>query len=85
MDGFPCFFTTAHTEADLAFVAAAMKDAVAELQESGFLPGHTPRAEGVLDATRPPVPGARLGRDRDGSPAWFAPNPETPGKFVKVS
>jgi hypothetical protein len=31
------------------------------------------------------VPGARLGRDTDGRPAWFVPNPEQPGKYRKVS
>jgi len=30
------------------------------------------------------VPGAKLGKDRDGRPAWFVPNPDAPGKFVKV-
>ncbi len=38
-----------------------------------------------LDASLPPVPGARLGRDREGNPAWFVPSPENPSKFVKLS
>jgi len=38
----------------------------------------------LLDANKPPVPGAKLGKDRDGRPAWFVPNPAAPGKFVKV-
>jgi acyl carrier protein len=38
----------------------------------------------MLDAARPPVPGARLGRDPAGQPAWFVPRAGQPGKFVKL-
>jgi acyl carrier protein len=38
----------------------------------------------VLDAARPPFPGARLGRDPTGQPAWFVPRADQPGKFVKL-
>jgi hypothetical protein len=37
-----------------------------------------------LDARRPPVPGARLGRDAGGVAAWFVPNPEEPGRYVAL-
>ncbi len=37
----------------------------------------------LLDAAHPPVPGARLGRDASGKPAWFVPKPGHPGKYVK--
>jgi len=84
-DGFPCFMTTAHTEADMAHVATAFKTAVTEMQEGGFLPAAQPRGElHVLDASSPPAPGARLGRDRDGSAAWFVPSMDEPGRFVKI-
>ncbi|WP_298911225.1 hypothetical protein [uncultured Nostoc sp.] len=33
----PCFLTTAHSEADLAFVMAAFKESIAEMQSAGFL------------------------------------------------
>ena len=81
LEGFPCFFTTAHTAADFALVEQAFRASVAELQEAGFLPGQPAPA---LDGDRPPVPGARLGRDRDGNPAWFVPNPDAPGKYLHV-
>jgi amino acid adenylation domain-containing protein len=83
LDGFPCFFTTAHTTADVSRVAKAFRDSVAELQEAGFLPERAKQAVS-LDPNSPPVPGARLGRDRDGSPAWFIPNPNEHGKYMKV-
>jgi amino acid adenylation domain-containing protein len=83
-DGFPCFFTTAHSESDFAHIAKAFKESVAEMQESGFFP-EKPRAAAAAapDPNLPPVPGARLGRDPSGNPAWFVPNPSNPGQFVK--
>jgi amino acid adenylation domain-containing protein len=38
-----------------------------------------------LDPGAPPVPGARLGRDRDGNPAWFVPHPDNPNKYKKLT
>ncbi len=84
LDNFPCFFTTAHSEADFAAIAAAYKDSVLELQEYDFLPRGVATPRTVMDASQPPVPGARLGREPDGRPCWFVPNPEQPGKFLKV-
>jgi amino acid adenylation domain-containing protein len=31
----------------------------------------------------PPVPGARLGKDPQGNPGWYIPDPNEPGKFLK--
>jgi hypothetical protein len=84
LDNFPCFFTTAHTAEDFAKIKTAFKEAVAELIASDFMPGRVVAAPKLFDANRPPVPGARLGRDADGQPGWFVANPETPGKFMKV-
>lgn len=82
-DGFPCFLTTAHGEAEVAQIVQAFRESVVEMQESGFLPGGRPLA-GAVHASQPPVPGARLGRDEKGNPAWFVPNPEQPGKYLMV-
>jgi glutamate-1-semialdehyde aminotransferase/acyl carrier protein len=41
-DGFPCFLTTAHSDADVAKVVESFKSCVAEMQASEFLPGSTP-------------------------------------------
>ena len=81
LDNFPCFFTTAHSEADFQFITKAYKESVLEMQQSGFLPGKPVETATVFDASRPPAPGARLGRDRDGSPAWFVPDPNEQGKY----
>jgi len=85
LDNFPCFFTTAHSEADVQIIATAFKDSVRELQESDFLPRHKVPVAMVFDAAKPPVPGARLGKDVDGKPAWFVPNPKGPAKYLKVN
>ncbi len=85
LDNFPCFFTTAHSEADVQLIATAFKDSVRELQESDFLPRHKVPVAMVFDAAKPPVPGARLGKDADGKPAWFVPNPKDPAKYLKVN
>ena len=82
-DGFPCFFTTTHGPEQVAAVAKACRESVAEMQEAGFLAGG-PRPA-VIDAASPPVPGARLGRDPAGNPAWYVADPAQPGKFLKVN
>jgi amino acid adenylation domain-containing protein len=85
MDGFPCFMTAAHTDADVDRLIEAFKDSVAEMRESGFLPGGPVAIPAsAFDPGAPPLPGARLGRDRHGSPAWYVPNASEPGKFVQL-
>jgi len=81
LEGFPCFLTTAHTQADIDFIVKAFKESVAEMQESGFLPA-APSAARIDDASHPPAPGARLGRDPSGRPRWYVPDPAQPGKYV---
>lgn len=85
LDNFPCFFTTAHSEADFVAIGKAFKDSVLELQEAEFLPRRRQAEVRTLDADKPPVTGARLGKDAEGNPAWFVPNPDAPGKFMRVS
>ena len=84
LDNFPCFFTTAHSEDDFQAITQAYKDSVLELQESGFIPRHAATSRTVMDAAKPAVAGARLGRDPEGRPAWYVANPQQPGKFMKV-
>lgn len=84
LDNFPCFFTTAHTADDFALIKTAFKESVNELQESGFIQKNAANTAKSLDATQPPVPGARLGKDPEGNPAWFIPNPDAPGKYMRL-
>ena len=85
LDNFPCFLTTAHSEEDIRFLIQGYKDSVQELLDSEFVPRRVATPSTVMDAGQPPVPGARLGREPDGRPAWFVPHPEQPGEFVKVA
>nr|WP_083636515.1 hybrid non-ribosomal peptide synthetase/type I polyketide synthase [Leptolyngbya sp. 'hensonii'] len=88
----PCFFTLSHTEEEIERVIRAFKDSVAELQMAGFLPGATvadgangaSNGQTTFDRNRPPQPGARLGKDPEGNPAWYIPDPDRPGKYLKV-
>ncbi|MGQ0507154.1 MAG: aminotransferase class III-fold pyridoxal phosphate-dependent enzyme [Myxococcaceae bacterium] len=87
MDGFPCFITAAFTQKDLDLLIQCFKDAITELQDAGFIPPRKISAttQATLDPSSPPVPGARLGRDPSGNPAWFVPSPTEPGKYVQLS
>jgi hypothetical protein len=38
----------------------------------------------IVRADRPPLPGARLGRDQRGRPRWFVPDPERAGKYLQI-
>ena len=68
------FLTTAHTKSDIDRVVAAFKETIEEMQEAEFLPGGAPEH----------LPGARLGKDLNGRPAWFVPDPDQPGKYLQV-
>ncbi|QYO64422.1 hypothetical protein [Leptolyngbya sp. 7M] len=85
----PCFFTLSHTDADIEFIIRVFKDSVAELQVIGFLPSTTPvnpvtNGHSKSNQNSPPQPGARLGKDPEGNPAWFIPDPDRSGKYLQV-
>lgn len=89
-DNFPCFLTEAHSAADVQLIATAFAESLAELAVD-FLPPTTPPKPTEQPATtlqtlnRPPAPGARLGRDAAGNPAWFMSDPVRPGRYVQLS
>ena len=68
------------TNLERLYLRLANRDSIAELQEGGFYP--VPAKQVKADA--PPVPGARLGRDQAGNPAWYIADPKDPAKFVPV-
>jgi amino acid adenylation domain-containing protein len=67
-DGFPWFINLAHTEEDLNFVLNAFKKAVTAMQLMGVFPMTIAYQDFTASA---PVPGAVLGRDLEGNPAWY--------------
>lgn len=88
-DGRPCFLTTAHTDSDLALVMTAFRETIAELQSAGFLAAPPKRSVNPLPSltvsTDPPHPNAKLGRDPQGNPAWYIPDPERQGKYLQIA
>jgi amino acid adenylation domain-containing protein len=94
LDGFPCFMTDAHTEEDIDTMIAAFNDSIADMIEAGFFRAQnaapfvslvTPAAPAITNAGQPPVAGAKLGRDREGNPAWFVPDDDNPGKYLQIN
>jgi hypothetical protein len=94
-EGRPCFLTTAHSDADCEAIIEAFRGAVAEMQAGGFLQDDYRKpvtsASELLRASggwrhpyTPPAPGARIGRDRLGNPAWFVPDPQRPGRYLQL-
>lgn len=87
-DGFPCFLTEAHTDAEVDLICKLFGESVHEMIETGFfrttvLTGDK-SANNWHGANQPPTPGAKLGRDQAGNPAWFVANPDQPGKYLQV-
>ncbi|WP_231878255.1 type I polyketide synthase [Oleiphilus sp. HI0117] len=88
-DARPCFLTTAHSDEDIAAIIKAFEEAVDEMLSLGFFPELDPSKNTNTQNTEetaslqntPPVPGARLGKDSQGKPAWFIRDPEQPGKY----
>ena len=85
-DARPIFLTTAHTEEDLEKVYQAFSESITQLQSAGFMSGKIrPDDSTEFSSDNPPLPGARLGKTPDGSPAWFTPDPDRPGKYCQLS
>jgi hypothetical protein len=78
-------------------VIAKFEEAVRELKEIGLIPDYrhpaptsSPAGQAIAAlspvtpaaANEPPTPNARLGKDRDGNPAWFIPDEKNPGKYL---
>src|SRR5688572_15730534 len=82
----PQFITTSHRDADLALFRNAVIKSVSELVAHGLVSGDAVALQRLskAEANTPPVEGARLGKDQDGMPAWFIPDPDRPGKFRQV-
>ena len=83
-DGFPCFLTEAHTEADIRFVIQQFEASINDLIGAEIMVSKPPETTGRLQE-EPPMPGARLGRDPEGNPAWFISDPSRPGKYKQLN
>ncbi|MBD2699155.1 amino acid adenylation domain-containing protein [Spirosoma sp. BT702] len=91
-DGFPCFMTEAHTDADIKRIAEAFQESIRALIDAQFLsspapvlPKAAPKPTNMVNSVdHPPVAGAKLGRDAQGNVAWFFKDPSRPGKYLQL-
>jgi glutamate-1-semialdehyde aminotransferase/acyl carrier protein len=95
LDGFPCFLTEAHNRNDVDTIIDKFGKSIEELISAGFLPTGALNPMDVKNHQHPGstmkveetslIPGARLGRDKDGNPAWFVADPDRPGKYLQLT
>jgi glutamate-1-semialdehyde aminotransferase len=78
----PCFLTLAHSDADLEHILWAFKVSIAELQSVGFLSSSGNAI--AINSNLPPQPGARLGKDKSGNPAWFIADPDRSDTYLQI-
>ncbi|MGB3775540.1 MAG: aminotransferase class III-fold pyridoxal phosphate-dependent enzyme, partial [Leeuwenhoekiella sp.] len=88
-DGFPCFLTTSYNDEDIEKLKTDFAESCDELIHAGIFPASAASAEGqsfkVNSKTlnTPPVPGAKLGRDEQGNPAWYLPSADDEQEYIK--
>jgi amino acid adenylation domain-containing protein len=90
-DGFPCFITTAYTSEDIDRLIKKFIMSTHELIDCGIFDSESvnyPPISNKMSASSklnsPPLPGARLGRDEAGNPAWFIPDVHHKGDYIKI-
>lgn len=91
LEGFACFLTTAHTAEDIQTIIKCFKESLIELKTVGLIPEYQHQTSEIDNELAnysklnvPPIPGAKLGKDRDGNPAWFIKDDKNPGEFLQV-
>lgn len=83
-DARPCFLTLAHSQSDIDRVVSAYKQSIDEMLALRFFePTRKIPAKSSLP-TEPPIPGARLGKDPEGNPAWYIEDPDNQGKYLML-
>lgn len=92
LEGFPTYLTASHTADDIDQLVERFRLAIERMIADGMLYSRKAPAKigsgtdaGSVVSVAPPVPGARLGKDPRGNPAWYAPDPERPGAYVQIS
>ncbi len=88
-DGFPCFMTAAYKEEDVTSIINSFIESIFELKKAGVFQFNTTENTDLpyktsTELNQPPKPGAKLGLDQSGNPAWFIPDSKQEGGFVKI-
>ena len=83
-DARPMFITTAHTDEDISAIVKAFKEAMDEMITMEFFPVTKSTVGKTASMNqKPPVEGARLGRDESGKAAWYVPSRTDKNQFEK--
>lgn len=87
LEGFSCFLTTAHSQEDIDKIINTFEECLTELKAVNFIPEyeHAATAIPAPNFDTPPIPEARLGKDKDGNPGWFVKDEKNPGKYLQVN
>ncbi|WP_400080183.1 amino acid adenylation domain-containing protein [Winogradskyella sp. R77965] len=90
-DGFPCYMTTAFTDEDLTYLINTFKECIEELISAGIFKGEDSSNSQISrkivftdELNRPPLPGAKLGFDDKGNPAWFVEDKEKKNGYIQI-
>jgi hypothetical protein len=93
-DGFPCFMTEAFEEEDVRQIINSFKKSVEQMVLAEFFSNNKIESialkqsgtnNSAIIPIQPPVPGAKLGRDEDGNPAWFIEDSNKKGEYIKIN
>lgn len=90
-EGFNCFLTTAHSDTDIDQLIKAFEESLIELKAAKFIPDYTHPVQTQDNGSSsqilstPPIPNAKLGKDKDGNPGWFVKDEQNPGKYLQVN
>jgi len=87
LEGFSCFLTTAHSPEDIDRIIRTFEECLLELKAVNFIPEYTHPVTAAPNNSfnTPPVPDAKLGKDKDGNPGWFVKDMKNPGKYLQVN
>jgi amino acid adenylation domain-containing protein len=80
----PNFLTTEHSSADVEKILGAFKSSLAQLVLLGLIEGDAAAAKKFLSGNGSIPPGARLGKNAQGVPAYFIEDPNNAGKYIEV-
>ncbi len=90
-DGFPSYLYSEATESEIDNIITHIINTVEILLEEGFLKekGNISIQKNldnfIVSKDNPPIPGAKLGKDKSGNPAWFVLDENKPGNYLKVN
>jgi len=92
-DGFPCFLTEAYSEEDLNRIVSTFSKCIDEMVAAGFfvneaesiIPKQIDVSTSFIVNKQPPVTGAKLGKDKEGNPAWFVADSTKDGEYIKIN